>query len=386
MQILLFPHGGCGNHGCEAIVRTTAQMTGADIVLASASPDEDLYYGVGDCCRVINDRIKIKRGTLSYLQAALQYHVMGRKDAFDRLVFQPIFDIADECDAAFSIGGDNYCYGEQHYLYLINRELKRKKIYTVLWGCSIEPKLIRGALLEELHRYNWISARESITADALKANGLKHVTIYPDPAFTLKRKKTALPERFVEKNTVGVNISPMILQYGESENTVLLNYSYLIERILQETDLTIALIPHVVRPQNDDRKPLLWLHEKFKESDRIFLVTDRPAEELKEIISRCRFMVAARTHAAIAAYSESVPTLAVGYSVKARGIARDIFGTENRFVLPVQSMKRPDNLWSGFQWLMAEENTIRRRYQDIMPDYIEKAVAAGRYFWGNDLH
>jgi polysaccharide pyruvyl transferase WcaK-like protein len=241
---------------------------------------------------------------------------------------------------------------------------------------------MQGALLEELQRYNWISARESITADALKAKGLKQVSLYPDPAFTLGRKKTAIPSGFVEGNTVGINISPMILHYGEREDTVLLNYSYLIERILQETDMAIALIPHVVRPQNDDRKPLSWLYEKFKETERVFLVSDRPAEELKEIISRCRFMVAARTHASIAGYSESVPTLAVGYSVKARGIARDIFGTENRFVLPVQSMKHHDKLWSGFQWLMAEENTIRGKYQEKMADYIEKAVAAGRCFMG----
>lgn len=382
MQVLLFPHGGSGNHGCEAIVRTTAQLTGADVVLASASPDEDLFYGVGDCCRIIKDRTTIRRGTLSYLNAALQYHARGRKDAFDRLVFQPIFDIADKCDAAFSIGGDNYCYGEQHYLYLINRELKKRHVYTVLWGCSIEPKLIHGALLEELQRYNWISARESITAEALKAKGLNHVTLYPDPAFTLGRKKTPLPDNFVKKNTVGVNISPMILNYGISKDTVLFNYSYLIERILKETDMSVALIPHVVRPHNDDREPLSWLYEKFKESNRIFQVSDRPAEELKEIISQCRFMVAARTHASIAAYSENVPTLAVGYSVKARGIARDIFGTETRFVLPVQSMTRHDNLWSSFRWLMEEEDAIRGRYQVIMADYIKRAIAAGLYFKG----
>ena len=382
MRLLLYPHGGSGNHGCEAIVRATAQLTGADLILASSSPDDDLFYGVGDCCRIIKDRIAIKRGTPSHLKAALLYHALGYKDAFDRLAFQPIFDVAGRCDAALSIGGDNYCYEEQHYLYLINRELKKKNVHTVLWGCSIEPTMIQGALLEELQRYNWISARESITVEALKAKGFKNVSLYPDPAFALGRKKTALPDGFIEGNTVGINISPMILHYGEREDTVLLNYSYLIERILQETDLAIALIPHVVWPQNDDRKPLSWLHDKFKETDRVFLVTDRPAEELKEIISRCRFMVTARTHASIAAYSESVPTLAVGYSVKARGIARDIFGTENRFVLPVQSMNRHDNLWSGFQWLMGKEDPIRRRYQDIMADYIEKAVAAGRYFGG----
>ena len=71
------------------------------------------------------------------------------------------------------------------------------------------------------------------------------------------------------------------------------------------------------------------------------MVGDAPCEELKGCISRCRFLVAARTHASIAAYSTGVPTLVAGYSVKARGIARDLFGTEDGHVLPVQAMDDP---------------------------------------------
>jgi polysaccharide pyruvyl transferase WcaK-like protein len=44
-------------------------------------------------------------------------------------------------------------------------------------------------------------------------------------------------------------------------------------------------------------------------------------------------------HASIAAYSSQVPTLVIAYSVKARGIAQDIFGTEKGYVIPVQNLK-----------------------------------------------
>ena len=74
------------------------------------------------------------------------------------------------------------------------------------------------------------------------------------------------------------------------------------------------------------------------------MIEDHNAMELKGYIARCRFMVVARTHASIAAYSTQVPTLVVGYSVKARGIAKDIFGTEENYVIPVQSLTKESEL------------------------------------------
>ena len=40
--IRLYYHGGSANHGCEAIVRSTAKILGVEPTLFSASPDEDL--------------------------------------------------------------------------------------------------------------------------------------------------------------------------------------------------------------------------------------------------------------------------------------------------------------------------------------------------------
>lgn len=50
MKTVLYMHGGSGNHGCEALVRTTAQIIknalNADVVLWSQAPSEDIKYGV----------------------------------------------------------------------------------------------------------------------------------------------------------------------------------------------------------------------------------------------------------------------------------------------------------------------------------------------------
>ena len=58
-----------------------------------------------------------------------------------------------------------------------------------------------------------------------------------------------------------------------------------------------------------------------------------------------------------------MPTLVVGYSVKAAGIAQDLFGSQEHYVLPVQSLKDQQDLVCEFQWLMEQENSIREHLQ-----------------------
>ena len=110
-----------------------------------------------------------------------------------------------------------------------------------------------------------------------------------------------------------------------------------------------------------------------KITKKIVLIQDHNCMELKGYISRCRFFVGARTHATIAAYSSCVPTLVLGYSVKSRGIAKDLFGTEENYVLSVQTLRSPNELVIHFRWLMEHEKEIRIRLKEIMPEYVSKA-------------
>ena len=103
---------------------------------------------------------------------------------------------------------------------------------------------------------------------------------------------------------------------------------------------------------------------------------DQNGTQLKEIISNCEVFVGARTHATIAAYSTCVPTLVVGYSVKARGIAKDLFGTNENYVLPVQGLKEDADLWNAFRWVYQRRDDIRMHLQEMMPDYIGRAASA----------
>lgn len=374
MNLLLYPHGGSGNHGCEAIVRSTLKITGANAILYSNAIEEDEKYQLNKLCTLKDAQQPISRKLALYWKALFQNKVLGVKDAYDVVAFNPIFERSSWADFAFSIGGDNYCYGTPTFIYLINRELRKRNVKTVLWGCSVEPDAMQGEMLDDLKGYTHIFARESLTYEAMKAKGIEQVSLFPDPAFLLERKDLPLPEGFQEGNTVGINVSPMVIGLEKEKGVTLQNYIELMKYIIKNTDMQIALIPHVVWSHNDDRIPLQLLYNQFKDTGRVCLIGDHSAEELKGYIARCRFMVVARTHASIAAYSEQVPTLVVGYSVKARGIAKDLFGTDENYVIPVQSFKQNGDLLDSFRWLMLQEYNIRSLYEGNMVAYCERTL------------
>ena len=130
---------------------------------------------------------------------------------------------------------------------------------------------------------------------------------------------------------------------------------------------------------NDDRDAMQPLFDEFKGSGRICMISDGTCEQLKGYIARCQLFVGARTHATIAAYSSGVPTLVVGYSTKAKGIARDLFGTDEQYVLPVQSLETPEDMTMAFDWLNVHSDRIEKVLQQKMPAYrqtIRQAAAA----------
>lgn len=369
-RILLFYHSGSANHGCEAIVRSTAKILKTDLVVYSNNAAEDYKYCITEICSVRQENNPLRRWSLSYAYAFIKYYVFKSRNAFDLQHFSPMIKGLKHTDLVLSIGGDAYCYGENEYILMINKEVNKRHIPMVLWGCSVEPEAMKGRVLEDLKRYAHIIARESITYNALRDHGVSHVSLCPDPAFQLNRVDLSLPEGFIEGNTVGINVSPMILEYEKNAGMTMENYNQLIEYILHETGMNIALIPHVVWERTDDRKPLSILYNLYKESGRVCMIEDHNAEELKGYIARCRFMVAARTHASIAAYSTQVPTLVVGYSVKARGISWDIFGEDANYVVPVQSLTKRTELLERFKWIQKNESIIRSHLQFFMPNYI----------------
>lgn len=371
-QILLFGHGGSQNHGCEAIVRSTIKLMNENrFSLFSFEPSEDIGYGIDQLCHIIdNDKIRTNKLSIEFLKAYFSLKVKHDHEPLNDLFGTNVLKTARKNDIAFSIGGDNYCYQGVGRIMLYRRTLEKRGVKTVLWGCSVDPELIDDRMADDLQRYDLITARETITYEALKKIN-PNTILAPDPAFLLDRQPGKYPDGLGQRPYIGMNVSPLVQNLEQDSDITMKNYRELIRMILTDTDRDIALIPHVVWTHGDDRIPLGQLYEEFEDSGRIYLVEDQNCMQLKDIISGCEFFIGARTHATIAAYSTCVPTLVVGYSVKASGIARDLFGSEEGYVLPVQQLEEKDDLTNAFNVLYARKEEIHKHLTDMMPNYIQ---------------
>lgn len=376
-RITIYGNGAAGNHGCEAISRSLRKiLTGVgNLYSASFNVEEDIKYGIDDIVQLFPLAQSPHPLSCQTLLYRLLQHVSYSDKRYYRYIFRRFINNVHAGDIYLSAGGDNYSYNNDCWLQVLNESITKRGGITALVGCSIADEIKDDRQFEDLSRYHTIIARETITQQALLNAGVK-AKIYcaADPAFQLGRIDLLLPDGFEPSNTIGINISPMIIERESKKGATLQSYVNLITHILSNTDMHVALIPHVVWKQNDDRQPLNALYSQFKNDSRVVLIGDHNAMELKGYIARCRFMVAARTHASIAAYSQQVPTLVVGYSVKARGIAQDIFGTYENYVVPVQSLSDGNELVDAVNWIINNEKVIRDRYRAFMPQYAASAL------------
>lgn len=372
----MYMHGGSENHGCEAIVRSTLGICKKPMILYSRVPEMEHKYKLDRLCTIKNRGTVTKRYTVSWFIKQVKKRLCGDKLAFIRDNYCNIINDADSGDVFFSIGGDNYCGELVPALQYTNAELNKKGVKTVLWGCSIDPKYMsKQENIDDLKRYSFIFAREKITYDALVKAGLKNARHYPDPAFTLKPHKWKLPKLFSEREIIGINISPYVQKSGSGQ-MVYDNYEKLISYLLTKTEYGVCLIPHVIWNESDDRIPSHKLYEKFRNTNRIVMLGDHNCEELKYCISKCKMLVTARTHASIAAYSTYIPTIVVGYSMKSKGLAVELFGTAKHYVVNAWDMKTDKVLLEDFLWLEKNYNKIKLYLKKKMPGYIAKGYKA----------
>lgn len=388
-RIAMYAHGGSANHGCEAIIRSVTaslaeSLPGERFTLISTRKGEDEKYMGQDSAWALLDVLQENDPLKDRLTHVIQY--ARRKLTRDPLVY-PRYryrELTGEKapSLAISVGGDNYCYPSMvEELILANRMFREQGTATMLLGCSVEPASLResGALREDMQSYSLITPRETITLEALEAAGVsrERLVLLPDPAFSLPRADGELPEWMRGTRTVGLNVSPMLESYSGRRGISAEAYGQLLRHILDSSDMQIALIPHVVRGADSDLPVLERLAAGAGNNERVHVIGDRNACALKNIIAGCCLFVGARTHSTIAAYSSMVPTLTVGYSVKSTGIATDLFGTAERYVLPVQQLEDPAQLVTAFEWIRENEDGIRRHLEEIIPGIVQRAGSVG---------
>ena len=280
-KIVLYTHAGSGNHGCEAIVNSLCKMLPKPAVLVTNRPGEDEAYSLKELCSEIIGEKSIEKNVLVHAFYYVKRLLLRDPECFMRYRYGAVCG-KNLRRLNISIGGDNYCYENMlDRLMLANRMFHRQGAKTVLFGCSIEPELLkRPEIVEDMKLYDAIVARESLTYRALQDAGVQdNVFLYPDPAFLLETKELPLPQGWAEGKMLGLNISPMIVDNERQAGITMENYKALIAHILETTDLNVALIPHVVWDSNDDRKPIHTLYEEFSKTGRVIEIGDASASE-----------------------------------------------------------------------------------------------------------
>lgn len=381
-QLLYYSNGSCANHGCEAIVRSleTILSPSTKSINFTIDKSEDIRYGLGDLVNLTDVR-NFNPKSFGFLKAYAEMK-LGNPFAIDLLPYKKALSALKykKNILALSVGGDNYCYGGTEYYARLNKLFHNSGIKTAMVGCSIEPDVLTEPVVDDLSKHEIIVARESITYNALQSAGLKNVKLLPDPAFKLKTiEPTEYPIEFLPGNTVGINIGPTIIEYGQGGGILERNIHSVIKYILDHTDMNIALIPHVTWSVSDDRSAMHPLLETYRETGRICMMPEMGAERIKGYISKCKFIITGRTHASIASYSSCVPTLVIGYSIKAKGIATDLFGTYENYVLPTQAITNDNDLLYAFNWLVKNEDTVRHHLSNIMPNYCRQLDSLSSY-------
>lgn len=368
-------HIGSKNRGCEAITKATAILLGIKrekVYVLTDNKYEDRKTGLQKFVTIEEGRSN--KNTFNTIFKLSQ--LMGRKYGIDicqLLKYYCFLQKAHRGDIVLISGGDLYCYPEMicklKWVVFMSRI---RGCRLILWGCSIEKNVLNKSIIKHIKKYDAIYVRENLSRQNLINYGIRDVKLISDPAFMLEPISCDLPTGIGNSQVVGINISNYVNSGGYSTNTLFFqSIINLVGYILSSTEMKILLIPHVFWKGQDDRVLARILYKRFKETGRVFLLESEKLSysQIRYVISKCYTFVGARTHSVISAYSMGIPSLALGYSVKSKGIASDL-KLSDHLVIDCNELKDIKEILSHYQYLEKNYMEIKRLLQQNITEYI----------------
>lgn len=371
-----FPiHLDGGNRGCEAIAKGTAlilEENKENLIGLCTNMKLDHRLNVDDYItlqpkrqRCMSFRIKNK------MYKSLVHDDWKRKSFIYRYEYAPFLNQMGKDDIMISTGGDMMCYDENQVIYTVDY-LHKRGIRSILWGCSIGEKNLTPRKLQALKQFSYIYARETLTQEVLANHNINNISVYPDPAFILEPVPCELPDCFSQGEVIGINLSNYVIGGFDLNSAFAKEVDSLIRYILQSTDYQILLIPHVLWKGQDDRIISNLIKEKYDSHNRISILDSDNLNycQIRYVISKCCCFIGARTHAMISAYSTCTPAIAIGYSIKSRGIAKDIGMPEETVVNSINIKK--NQLINAFTNMLQNMSDLKRYITQNTEQYRKK--------------
>ena len=388
-----------GNRGCEALVRSTLallteQFGEVEVLVPSYRPDLDAKQwpdAQENGCRFVRampypTELKVWGKVRKVLPFIKQLFIQNY-----RLPKDIEADIAS-CDALLVFGGDNLTldYGLESLIWHIRsgQHAQRLGKKIMVWGASIgsfasEPVIERFAA-DFLRSTDAITVRETISLKYLNDIGVTgNVGLVADSAFVMTPQpvdSTNFWPVVGNEGVLGFNISPLIQKFRpthEPRQVLQKEVVQFIKNTLDNSLVAVLLLPHVDpldgSAENSDSHYMREILAMTGTYDgRISLAPDNlNAAQLKYILSQCTYFIGARTHATIGALSCLVPTVSIAYSIKAKGINRDLFGNED-LVLETPLLDEA-SLNRHFHMLIKNKKLIKTTLRERIPEWHNRA-------------
>ena len=372
-----FPiHLDGGNRGCEGIAKGTALILNTPkdkMVGLCRNLDLDIRLNIDEYYSLIPYRtLTIGQRIWNKIVSIVQKMRISRSLNYITIDQMACFlkDMLDE-DVMVSTGGDMFCYDDNSPSISSELYANERGIKTILWACSMGEANLTTMKKVVLEKFDLIYARETLTYSFLKSLGLNNVVCFPDPAFILNPEKVKLPLCFERADIIGLNLSNYVLGGYSLETNFGQEICSLLDFVFEKTSKEILLIPHVMWKDQDDyliNDIILKRFDKFK--DRISILDSQCLNylQIRYVISKCWCFIGARTHAVISAYSCCVPTIALGYSIKSRGIAKDLQLPE-QLVVDSSGKIKIGELLNSFLYLNDNYKAIKDKLAQIIPKY-----------------
>ncbi len=379
-QVLIVGHSGALNKGCEALARSTIDIIKRHIApsridLISENPQADRSNFGEDLPDVhlhpahLNPLHKYSWGWWR--------HKFNVKLAQKRHPGLPMYHtqqhkaLYQAADIIISIGGDTFSddYGLPIEVFGELYQAKQVGAFTMIWAASIGPfkdEKMAQHWAQALRHIALIGVRENKTLEYLRTLGVSdNVYRVADPAFLLPRHAAPLVKT-PNKRVVGLGMSGLVSRYGATQQSYIAAFLQFAEQLLEDAHTEIWLVAHVIAEGHNDAEVCRQLADSLQQPERVKLIEPAyNACEIKDVIAQCDYFIGARTHSTIAALSSAVPTLSIGYSVKAVGINEDLFG-HSHYVLPIQEVNLK-NLSDKFHLLVERRAEIIQHLHTRLP-------------------
>jgi polysaccharide pyruvyl transferase WcaK-like protein len=388
-NILLVANGSYQNKGCEAIVRGTVTS-----VRKSVGPTKFVSVDFGGDYIPDESDPDIKHEPISvsrYSKTWFGQNIL-RFLGISRTWFPVMGKYIPQVDAVLALGGDNFTmdYGSIRTHLAVIDYVNQFRRPLIIWGASMGPFNQKGPQYEQyvadkLKKCAAILVRETLTKEYLSSIGVKeNVRLVADPAFIMQPVEPpdlTIPLKTLNR-AIGLNFSPLMARFLDTKTVeeAVRFVTAVIDDLMRVYQRPIVLIPHVIRPGNNDHDFLSNVINALPSLQKhLYLLPDYfSAQETKWIIGQLHCFIGARTHSTIAAISSGIPTISLAYSVKARGINRDIFGHEDH-VINAQELTSTNIVTKKVAQLMDNNSQIRTDLQNRLPAIKDRAFSAGNY-------